>query len=558
MDKNIDNFAVTMRKLATFILLLLSCACSFADGFTPKREIRAVWLTTLGGLDWPSTYAMSKYSAQRQRAELTATLDKLHDAGINAVLFQVRTRSAVLYPSQYEPWAACVSGHLGKSPGYDVLKFAIDECHRRGMELHAWVTTIPAGKWDSDACRRLRKRLPGIVKRDGKEGFLDPAKRETAAYLANICGEIAENYDVDGIHLDYIRYPETYRMRLSPSEARRNVTDVVRKITLRVKSAKPWVKMSCSPVGKYSDLSRASSRGWNARDRVYQDAQAWLRDGLMDLLFPMMYFKNENYFPFLMDWSENRHEGNVAAGLAAYMLAPGQGNWQLEDIMREMYVARQFDTGYAFFRSRFFTDDVKGIYTFTKDIFNAYPALMPETHCHGVRMPEAPNELDVKYSGGYYILRWDSGMWFDESPYTAYNLYASDKYPVDTDDARNLIRCRTTKTEAAVARCQRPLYFAVTTTDRYGRESGATQQDAPFQTEYRSGMMVCGGSSIKIDDIAGDTEFIVAESLEGNMIATLPYSGGMAKTASLRPGMYVLRTLNSRGISHRIGVMLKK
>ena len=558
MDKNIDNFAVTMRKLATFILLLLSCACSFADGFTPKREIRAVWLTTLGGLDWPSTYAMSKHSAQRQRAELSAILDKLHEAGINSVLFQVRTRSAVLYPSKYEPWAPCVSGHLGKSPGYDVLAFAIEECHRRGMELHAWVTTIPAGRWNSEECRRLRKKLPGVIKRDGEYGFMDPGKSATAQYLANLCGEIADNYDVDGIHLDYIRYPENHRMRLSAEAARRNVTNVVRKITLRVKSAKPWVKMSCSPVGKYSDLSRASSRGWNARDRVYQDAQAWLRDGLTDILFPMMYFRNEHYFPFLIDWAENRYDGYVAAGLGAYMLAPNEGNWQLGDITREMYVARQYETGYAFFRSRFFTDNVKGIYSFTKDIFNAFPALMPQTRCHGVRTPEPPTVVDVKYSGDHYIVKWDRGLWFDESPYTAYNLYASDTYPVDTDDARNLIRCRTRLTEAAVRRCSRPLYFAVTTTDRYGQESHAVQQQGVRSTTGMNGIMTCDGGMLKIEDAARDAEFIAVESMQGNIVATLPYRDGSINTATLKPGMYVLRTLNRRGVSHRIGVMLKK
>ena len=547
-----------MRKVATIILMsVLCCTCVLADILPPKHEIRAVWLTTLGGLDWPKTYSMSKSSMHRQQKELTDILDKLHDAGINAVLFQVRTRSAVLYPSLYEPWAPCVSGNVGKSPGYDPLKFAIDECHKRGIELHAWVTTIPAGKWNSDVCKRLRKKLPGVLKRDGADGFMDPANHKTAKHLTDICAEIAKNYDIDGIHLDYIRYPENYRLKISASQARNNITDIVKSIRSEVKSIKPWVKMSCSPIGKYSDLSRYSSRGWNARDRVYQDAQAWMENSLMDILFPMMYFKNNNYFPFLFDWDENKCDGYIATGLGAYRLLPSEGNWNLDEITRQMYVARNHNTGYAFFRSKFLTENTKGLYDFTRDFFNAYPALMPVMHQTGIKLPKAPNKLDVKYSSDYYILSWDAGQTYDKSPYCMYNLYASDKYPVNTEDSRNLIRNRLTSTRTAVKICSRPLYFAVTTSDRYGRESEPVQQFV-VTDDGESNIILCENNEISIRDEAGDTEFIVVESLQGNIISTLPYRKDGINMNSIVPGMYMIRTLNSRGISHRIGVMLKK
>ena len=547
-----------MKKLATIILMsLLWCVNAAADNFIPKHEIRAVWLTTLGGLDWPKTYAVSKYSAEKQKRELTNILDKLQDAGINCILFQVRTRSAVLYPSKIEPWASCLSGHHGKGPGYDALAFATEECHKRGMEIHAWVTTIPAGAWNSKECRELRKKLPRAVKRDGANGYMDPGRRETADYLSDLCGEIATNYDVDGIHLDYIRYPETIRPKIPAFKARENITNIVRDIYFRVKSIKPWIKMSCSPIGKYSDLSRFSSRGWNARDRVYQDAQKWMRDDIMDIIFPMMYFRNDNYYPFLIDWADNKHSGSVAAGLGVYMLSPREGNWSLDDITRQMYVARQYETGYAFFRSKFLTDDIKGIYSFTKDIFNLYPALMPETKCHNVEKPSAPKHIDVKYSGDYYIINWDEGRWFDRSPYCSYNVYASHEYPVNTNDVRNLIRYRTRERHAAVKRCSSPLYFAVTTSDRYSRESHAVQQDI-HTAATENDFIKCKNGFVELDDIDADVEFIVVESLQGNIIATLKYNKNGINMKSLEPGFYLLRTLNGRGISHRIGVMLKK
>ena len=103
----------------------------------PKHEVRAVWLTTLGGRDWPRTYSQSPFSAKKQQAELCQILDRLQEAKINTVLLQTRIRGTMIYPSSLEPWDGCLSGHPGRTPGYDALQFAIDECHKRGMELHA-------------------------------------------------------------------------------------------------------------------------------------------------------------------------------------------------------------------------------------------------------------------------------------------------------------------------------------------------------------------------------------------------------------------------------------
>lgn len=105
-----------------------------------------------------------------------------------------------------------------------------------------------------------------------------------------------------------------------------NITSIVRNIHDKVKRLKPWVKMSCSPIGKFDDLSRYWSHGWNAYTKVCQDAQGWLRDGLMDELFPMMYFRNDQFFPFAIDWAEQSHGKIVAPGLGIYFLDPKEGN----------------------------------------------------------------------------------------------------------------------------------------------------------------------------------------------------------------------------------------
>ena len=124
--------------------------------------------------------------------------------------------------------------------------------------------------------------------------------------------------------------------------------------------------MSCSPVGKYDDLSRYRSFGWNAYTKVCQDAQGWLKSGLMDELFPMMYFKNEHFYPFAIDWQEQSHGKIVVPGLGIYFLDPKEGKWNINDVTAEMYHIRNLGMGYAFFRNKFLLDNKQGILDFTQ------------------------------------------------------------------------------------------------------------------------------------------------------------------------------------------------
>lgn len=432
---------------------------------SPKYETRAVWLTTIKGLDWPHSY-----SAYQQKKELTSILDQLQKANINTILLQTRVRASTIFPSSLEPWDICMTGNAGQSPGYDALQFCIDECHKRGMECHAWIVTIPVGKWNNDGCKKMRQRFPGLIRKIGDEGYMDPEMPQTGDYLAQFCREVTRRYDVDGIHLDYIRYPETWKLKISRDQGRRNITDIVRKIHHAVKAEKPWVKMSCSPVGKFDDLVRHRSGGWNAYTAVCQDAQGWLRDGLMDVLFPMMYFQGDNFYPFVVDWKEHCYGRQLAPGLAIYMLHPQEKNWNLSIIKREMNVLRNEGLGITFFRSKFLTDNIKGIYTFTKD-FNQHPALIPAMDWTGKQAPSPVRTLNVRRGMRSDILTWQGARDNSGANYLLYNVYASETYPVDTEDARNLIATRQRDQTLTVPHKGRSLHYAVTVTDRYGNES---------------------------------------------------------------------------------------
>lgn len=484
MTHQMNPHKILFRRVRASLLAgALSCfACQAQETYQafnletiPKREVRAVWLTTLSNLDWPRTRATSAESIEAQKRELTETLDRYARANINTVLLQTRVRAATIYPSDIEPWDHCLTGQEGKDPGYDPLRFAIEECHKRGMELHAWIATIPCGAWNSLGCRKLRTK--GFrIKRMGSGAYLDPSDERVAPYLASICAEIADRYDIDGIHLDYIRYPDgwpkpSWRNGDTPDNRRGNINRIVEAIHQAVASKKPWVKLSASPIGKYSDLPRQSSYGYNARDKVFQDAQLWLRMGWMEQLYPMQYFRGNNYYPFAVDWATSCYGRTVVSGLGTWFLDPTQGRWKLSDIAREMAVSRQLGMGHAHFRSRFLLDNHQGIYDFEQR-FNPAPALVPAMKGRRDSRLTSPTHLQM----GDGVISWQGN-----APY--YNVYVSDQLPVDTKNPANLLLARYPHTLLHTSLAPRLFrawpYVAVTAMDRYGNESEPLQYEQP-------------------------------------------------------------------------------
>ena len=536
-----------MNKYTIFSLFLVLSLLSGNATTSTKREVRAVWLTTIGGLDWPHNYASGMDGVERQKKELCSLLDRYRDAGINTVLLQTRIRGTVIYPSLIEPWDGCLSGTPGKSPGYDALSFAIDECHERGMELHAWVVTIPVGKWKAYGCSSLHKKQPKLIRKIGDEGYMDPENKATADYLERICQEITENYDIDGIHLDYIRYPETWKLKISRQEGRDNITNIVRQISTRVKSIKPWVKMSCSPVGKHDDLSLYSSKGWNAYTKVCQDAKGWLKEGLMDQIYPMMYFRGDNFYPFALDWAEGSNGRMVVPGLGIYFLSPKEGNWNIDDVTREMYVCRDYSMGHAYFRGKFLTDNTQGIYDFAS-WFDRHPALVPAMTWEKDTPPDAPTGL----CNDGQTLSWTPA---DDTDVT-YNIYAGTACPVDTDDPRNLVVTRLNRCHATIDGRRR--HYAITAMDRYGNESKPLQETMPEGTEpIVSGLLTCNGTLLEMPhaEQGCETDLIAITSIYGNIVTTKKYAK-YVNISELPCGLYTARTLNSRGMSHRIGIFM--
>lgn len=506
-----STFAGNMKKLFCIIMLPLVAVCNMMayDIKSPLYETRAVWLTTIGGIDWPHSYSNTGVSPKVQQREFCDILNKLSMANVNTVILQTRIRATTIFPSEMEPWDGALSGKPGISPGYDALAFAIDECHKRGMKLHAWIVTIPIGKWNGTGCKNLRVKFPDLVKRIGDEGFMNPDVEGTAIYLARFCKDLVSRYDIDGIHLDYIRYPDTWGKITNRNAARANITRIVRQVATAVRNVKPDIEISCSPVGKYADTRRQWSHGWNARDVVCQDAALWMKEGIMDAIYPMMYFKNENFYPFAIDWKERSDGKSVTPGLGIYMMHPKEKNWSLDDITRELWVLRTYGMGNCMFRSKFFTDNTKGIFDFYANVFAPFPAI-----------PRTTKAKDC------------------------YHLYGSGSYPVDVNRAENLLAINLSTPEVEHSMTKNIRYFAITRAEdnKVIKEYG---DNVNLNEDFNE------NENLNINQLADGT-LVIISTMYGNEYTSAIVKNGKFMTDNLPPGHYKAYIMNKKGQKHLI------
>ncbi|MBE6273273.1 MAG: family 10 glycosylhydrolase [Bacteroidaceae bacterium] len=554
--------------MRTFLLIFISLLfITIKTAAQPKCEIRATWITTLGGMDWPRNKATNANGIRRQQQELRDILDQLKKANFNTVMLQTRLRGDLIYPSAFETFPEALTGKTGRNPGYDPLAFAIEECHKRGMELHAWIVTIPVGNHRQikllDKYSVVRKNRK-ICKQYQGSWYLDPGHPGTADYLAGIVREIVSRYDVDGVHFDYIRYPENAR-RFPDKDTHRkygkgkdlkqwrreNITAIARRLHAEVKQLKPWVKVSSSPVGKFKDTNRYSSFGWNAYETVYQDAQGWLKEGIHDALFPMMYFKDNHFYPFALDWKENDNGRWVVPGLGIYFLSPKEQDWPIDEVSRQLHFTRQTGlAGHAYFRNRFLLDNVKGIFDELKNDFYTTPALVPPMTWQDNIAPTAPTEPFYELqTNGEVKLAWSASKDNHDLP-VVYHLYASSNYPVDTNNANNLLATYLKGNQITLPDGEG--YFAVTAADRYGNESAPLALNTAPEVESPT---LNQGNKLVLPQLEDVPEILICNAL-GETISKVSYQPEISLKL-LPEGFYLVYTWNEEGEKKFLGTILK-
>ena len=194
-----------MKQLLTAMLIALAAIGSMAQN-AKKHEFRGAWLHIIG----QSQYA--KMTPEETRKYLIWQLNELKANGVNAIIWQIRPQADAAYPSQLEPWSKWISGTAGVAPTpvWDPLQFMIDETHKRGMELHAWINPyrVTSGKDDKPAQGHIYYQHPEwfVKYADGKIYF-DPALPESRNFIDVVVRDIINRYDVDAIHMDDYFYP---------------------------------------------------------------------------------------------------------------------------------------------------------------------------------------------------------------------------------------------------------------------------------------------------------------------------------------------------------------
>lgn len=467
-----------MKYYITTILLLFFFISISAQ---TERETRAVWVTTNYQLDWPPKTTDPKV----QKDELIKIINDIDRQKLNTIYFQVRSNGTVFFNSEYEPYSPYLTGITGVKPDYDPLEFAINAAHKKGLEIHAWLNVVRCfGGTEEEILSHpdhLYQKHPDWLMKVNDNGktmyWLDPGLPEVRNYLIDIILDMVYNYDIDGLHLDFIRYPHVpfndefsynlYGNGQSIQEFRRsNITKFLEVLRINIKEIKPDLKVGVTPLGIYTNIPGAV--GLEAFHDVYQASRDWLKKDLVDYAVPQIYWdlaENPKFEQLAKDWVANSHNKNMILGIAAYKP-------EVADEMEELIkVSRNTGSdGVAFFRYAFIKNK-----RFSSFQNKTYPSILPWMK---VNPPLPPENLTYKIveKGELLIqLNWD--LPFDVSTNNEaayYALYKMDNAN-DTLGATNLYEIFSADKKSIVLKIDNPkqlkYYFALKSADKHWNES---------------------------------------------------------------------------------------
>jgi uncharacterized lipoprotein YddW (UPF0748 family) len=457
------------------------------------REFRAVWVATVGNMDWPSKAGLS---TEEQKAELVALLDRVAALHMNAVVLQVRPAADALYRSSIEPWSDVLTGQMGRAPEpfYDPLAFAVTEAHKRGLELHAWINPyrakVPSTKTMSS--KHISRTNPDLVRSYGPYLWMDPGDPAVRRRTVRVVLDIVRRYDVDGIHMDdyFYPYPETKRGReiefpdastyrryrnsggtLSRNDWRRqNVDLLVKQLDDSIHAVKSWVKFGVSPFGIWKPGYPASVRGFSQYDKLYADARKWLREGWVDYFTPQLYWaidRPEQSYPELLAWwseqnLKDRHlwPGNYTGKVAF----KGSSAWRTDEVLEQIRLTRALKgkpaTGNVHFSMSVFMQDPDSLDERLVREAYAERALVPASPWLDDRAPAAPT-VTVRTDGV-------PGVIADLTPASTHDAWL---WVVQSRSANGWTTQILPGTERSVHFPTRPLEIRVRAVDRTGNES---------------------------------------------------------------------------------------
>lgn len=461
--------------------------------FTGKREARGVWMSRF------------EYTGQGAGADsvqgqnlIRSAFRQARQARFNMVFFQVRGNGDAFYRSAIEPWSAMLTGTLGKDPGWDPLAFAVEEAHREGLELHAWFNTFPVWRGTVPPVetipRQPYREHPEWVVCDsaGKpmtgEGneyiWASPGNPDVRRYILSVAADLVRRYDIDGIHFDYIRYPEgsvekgyshdsVSVLRFRSREAnpdnlswehweRQQVNQFVFDAYNTIDTLKPWVKVSAAVIGKYM------GRGWTGYSSVFQDPRAWMELEKIDFIVPMVYWERSHpthpFIPLIAQWHDRvTYQRQILPGLSAGL----QRKFGWSELSDEIDAVRETGLpGVVFFSLSGLRQDWDelGVHEFP------YWSIPPAMAWKQSTVPGPPVHVMAERESTDITIRWTPPT--TEQP-LSYIVYRSKEAMVRTNNVEDILDVTGRNTSEFIDRHppEGVVFYAVSALDRLSNES---------------------------------------------------------------------------------------
>ena len=480
----------------SFVIYHLSSSHAVAQ---QKREFRGAWIQCVNG-------QFKSIGTETMQRTLTYQLNELQKDGCNAIIFQVRPECDALYESDLEPWSYYLTGVQGEKPNpyWDPLQWMIDECHRRGMELHAWINPYRAKTKSphQNAANHVIVRHPEWTFDYDGLTLLNPAYKECRDYICDVVKDIVERYDVDGLHIDDYFYPYPVAGVEIPDEAqyraapngmknrddwrRYNVNMFIQQVYETIHATKPWVKFGVSPFGIYrnqkSDPNGSKTNGLQNYDQLYADVLLWDANGWMDYCVPQLYWEIGNKaadYDELIHWW-NRHLTRtplyIGEDVERTVKYPDLTNKSQHQLAAKMALHAELPRiqGTVLWYAKAAVDNVGNYGTLLRNNYWRMPALQPLMPHIDKKAPKAPRKLKaVRMDDGEQVLFWTAPKgrgWKDEAvKYVVYRFEQGEH--LNIDDPSKIVKITTDCLYPLPADQTGRYTYVVTALDRMQNES---------------------------------------------------------------------------------------
>ncbi len=476
-----------MRKLFLLLVLLLTINVSAQQ----KREFRGAWIQCVNG-------QFQGMGTQKMQQTLAYQLDELQKDGVNAIIFQVRPECDALYESRLEPWSRFLTGQQGKAPSpyWDPLQWMIEQCHKRGMELHAWINPYRAKTKGTTelAVNHIAVKHPELCFDYDGLTILNPAYKENRDFICKVAKDIVTRYDVDGIHMDDYFYPYPVAGVAIPDEAiyrlygkgfrnigdwrRNNVNLFIKQFYETVHIAKPWVKVGISPFGIYrnrkSDANGSHTNGLQNYDDLYADVLLWVNQGWLDYCVPQVYWeignKAADYDTLIRWWNDYAGARPLFIGEDIERTVKFSQQEQKRRLSQQMQNVK----GTVLWYAKAAVDNIGNYGKVLRRNYWRYPALQPEMPFIDNTKPGKPRKVKPVWTSDGYILFWTapkSKKWNDEATkYAVYRFAKGEK--VNIEDPSKLVAVTSdTYLKLPYQDGRTKFYYVVTALNRLQNES---------------------------------------------------------------------------------------